>query len=102
VVRLRFASDEILCAAIFIGEIIAFEFDSFVESLKICNSGKLHNHYCSNQPSQSDVQVTGDLERCSFQPWADEEVTLTCGSISSNSYEFEFSGFLAESNRGPA
>jgi len=32
-VRLSFASDGILCAATFIGENIAFEFDCFVESL---------------------------------------------------------------------
>jgi len=45
VVRLRFASDHdgILCAATFIGEIIASEFDLFVESL-LEKEGMLNSH----------------------------------------------------------
>jgi len=42
-VRLRFASEEILCAAKFIAETIAFEFDSFVESLPR-KEGVLNSH----------------------------------------------------------
>ena len=43
VVRFLFASDGILCAAIFIGEIIVFEFDWFVESL-LKKGEVLHSH----------------------------------------------------------
>jgi len=43
VVQLRFASDGILCAATFIGEIIAFKFDLFVESL-LEKEGVLNSH----------------------------------------------------------
>ena len=41
--RLRFASDGILSAAKFIGEMIAFEFDQFVESL-LQKEGVLNSH----------------------------------------------------------
>jgi len=53
--RLRFDSEGILCAANFIGEITAFKLMSLLRAscgrkgcwipTKICNSGRLHNHY---------------------------------------------------------